>query len=76
VISHNLHPQCCLLTKRLGEHRPESVYNGLIVTNPSSAVDNQQDSFNYGHRMLFRFTKSLLLGLEELRRVWVRERTS
>jgi hypothetical protein len=76
VISHNLHPQCCLLTERLSEHRPESVYNGLIVANPSRAVDDQQDSFNYGHRMLFRFTKSLLLGLDELRSVWVRERTS
>jgi hypothetical protein len=57
VISHNLHLQCCLLTERLSEHRPKPVYESVIVAEPSGAVDDQQDSFNYGHRKLFHFTR-------------------
>jgi hypothetical protein len=57
VISHNLHLQCCLLTESLGEHRPKPVYESVIVAEPSGTVDDKQDSFDYGHRKLFHFTR-------------------
>jgi hypothetical protein len=56
VICHNLHLQRCLLTQKLSEHRPKPVYDGVTVADASTTVDDQQDSFSYWHRMLFRFT--------------------
>jgi hypothetical protein len=50
-----------LLTQQFGEHRPEFAYDSVTVADPGTAVDDQQDSFSYWHRMLFRFTKTLPL---------------
>ena len=58
---HNLHLQRRLLTQQLDERRPESAYDRVTVADPGTTVDDQQDSFSYGHRILFRFTKSLPL---------------
>jgi hypothetical protein len=58
VICHNLNLQRPLLTQQLGEHRPESAYDSVTVADPGTTVDDQQDTFGYWHRMLFRFTKT------------------
>jgi hypothetical protein len=51
VICHNLHHQRRLLTQQLDEHRPELAYDRVTVADPGTAVDDQQDSFSYWHRM-------------------------
>jgi hypothetical protein len=58
VICHNLNLQRRLLTQQLGEHRPESSHDRVTVADPGTSVDDQQDSFSYGHSMIFRFTKT------------------
>src|SRR5215208_7553992 len=51
VTRHNLHLQRRLLTQQLDQHRPESAYDRVTVADPGTTVDDQQDSFSYGHRI-------------------------
>jgi hypothetical protein len=59
VICHNLNLQRRLLTQQLDEHRPEPAYDRVTVADTGTAVDDQQDSFSYCHRMPFRFTNTM-----------------
>jgi hypothetical protein len=51
VVCHDLNLQCPLLIQQLGEHRPESSYDSVTVADSGTTVDDQQDSFSYGHRI-------------------------
>ena len=51
MICHNLNLQRRLLTQQLDERRPESAHDRVTVADPGTAVDDQQDSFSYSHRI-------------------------